>query len=345
MGSPKGISRQQGVALILVLLVVALMSLVATALMSRVGLDVRRVANQAEARQAQWYGLGGERLARGLIEASLRADDRIHLEQAWASPLLSYPIDGGFMQLAVEDLQSCFNLNALSATATPQGGETEAPARVLAQFESLVRAVDEEGLLHPRGLLEPLRDWLDADTLPTGLAGAEDLYYTRLDPPYLPANGPLGGVSEINLTSGVRDLYLQDDEESLEVLRRLQDFLCALPTEDWVLNLNTLGEDDLPLLMALFEGELEREQLEDWLAQRPPEGYREVDEFWSHIEADEALSERLDSTVKEQLAVTSGFFLARVQVSLYDAQRVVRAWLRVEDGQPRTWRRQYGVLD
>ena len=55
--------RQQGVALITVLLVVAIVTVVTAGIIARQQLSIRSSANQLTARQAWHYALGGEALA------------------------------------------------------------------------------------------------------------------------------------------------------------------------------------------------------------------------------------------------------------------------------------------
>ena len=54
----------RGMALMVVLLVVALISLIATHLGSLVQLNIRQAANREQYQQAYWFALGGEKLAR-----------------------------------------------------------------------------------------------------------------------------------------------------------------------------------------------------------------------------------------------------------------------------------------
>jgi len=335
--------RCRGVALILVLLVVALMTIVATQLGSLLQLNIQQASNREQYQQAYWYALGGERLARGLIEAALTADNRIHLGQAWASPLLSYPIDGGFMQLQIQDQRACFNINALSALNTAQDSSQDQNPRPLRQLAALLLALDLDPGLGSQ-LLEPLRDWLDSDSLPTGVNGGEDLFYTNQTPPYLPANGPLVDLSELAFIDGFRADGQRSDEESQQ-LQELRGALCALPSDTLELNLNTLTEEQAPLLGALFEGKVSNADAQQWIVDRPTEGFTDVDQFWAPLVADPQFAASIDATVKDQLNVSSDFFLARVEVNYYDANLVVYTRIKVRDGKPFVYQRHYGALN
>lgn len=107
--------RERGVALLTVLLVVALVTLMASSMLARQHLAARSLGNRLEARQAWQLALGGEALARALLHRDLRqgGGERDHPGEAWAQPRPAYPVDGAEIHLRIEDLAGRFNLNAL----------------------------------------------------------------------------------------------------------------------------------------------------------------------------------------------------------------------------------------
>ena len=112
--------QQQGVALIIVLLVVAIVSLLATEMGGRMQLQVKRASNIKENNQAYWYAMGAEQYARKSIKKLIDNDGEvIHLDQPWNQEFV-YPIDGGGIQAQLVDMQSCFNLNAVFEATPPQ---------------------------------------------------------------------------------------------------------------------------------------------------------------------------------------------------------------------------------
>jgi general secretion pathway protein K len=87
--------KQRGVALIIVLLIVAIVSVVATEMGSRLQLQVKRASNIKENNQAYWYAMGAEQYARKSINLLMKTDgDKIYLEQPWSQEFV-YPIEGG----------------------------------------------------------------------------------------------------------------------------------------------------------------------------------------------------------------------------------------------------------
>jgi len=164
---------REGMALLTVLLLVAVMSVVAVAILDDVRFSVRRATNVEMQSQAQWYAAGAETLARGQIKQLLAVGpSRTPLEPAWNGRIVNFPVDGGAITATVSDGQACFNLNSLvlgfgeDLVARPQGA---------AQFRALGRAV---GVADSRmqAITDALTDWLDADTIPLPL-GAEDGAY------------------------------------------------------------------------------------------------------------------------------------------------------------------------
>ena len=60
-------SRQRGIALISVLLVFALATVIASEIIARNALDIRKTANYLNSQQAYYYALSGEAYARQLL--------------------------------------------------------------------------------------------------------------------------------------------------------------------------------------------------------------------------------------------------------------------------------------
>lgn len=109
--------RQRGVALLMVLLVVALVSVMAVTLSGRLQTTVLRTANFQQAEQAYWYWLSAEEIVRELLQREVSENDGVVTQQQmWYQQSKSgsiYPVDGGAIKGEIQDLQSCFNLNSL----------------------------------------------------------------------------------------------------------------------------------------------------------------------------------------------------------------------------------------
>src|SRR5690606_12220223 len=187
-------SRQSGVALITVLLVVALVTVVCAALLTRQQLAIRSTGNQLLVRQAKYYAEGGEQLAKALLRRDLSEGPVDHPAEPWANPKLRFPLDeGGELRLRIEDLSGRFNLNSLVVNG--QAGE-----QALLRLRRLLARLQ----LSP-AYADRLRDWLDPDQDPNGMAGAEDDQYLLLKPPYRTGPGSIADVSELRLLLGMSE--------------------------------------------------------------------------------------------------------------------------------------------
>jgi len=312
---------REGMALLTVLLLVAVMSVVAVAVLDDVRFSVRRATNADTQTQAQWYASGAEALARRQIGRLLAAAPvRTPLEPAWNGRRLTFPIDGGAISAVLTDGQACFNLNSLV-----EGFGEDLLARPLgaAQFLALGRAVGAPES-RMRAVTDALTDWLDADSAPLPL-GAEDGTYAGLASPYRTGGVMLAEVSELRAIKGVdADLY-----------RRLRPFACALPTSRLSpLNVNTLTPDQAPLLAMLTDNALDVRAARRLIAERPAGGWPDVAAFW----AQPALAGlQIPEEVRDQPTVLTRYFNLRIDVDYAGGRAVRTALLHApQDGAVRT---------
>ncbi|MBC9250105.1 general secretion pathway protein GspK [Pseudomonas alcaligenes] len=304
-------SRQRGVALITVLLVVALVTVVCAGLILRQQLAIRSTGNQLAVRQAQYYAEGGERLAQALLRRDLQTGDVQvdHPAEAWAKPLLSFPLDeGGELHLRIEDLAGRFNLNSLAA-----GGE--AGELALLRFRRLLQQLQ----LNP-AYAERLPDWLDTDQEAAGSGGAEDDQYLLLKPPYRTGPGRIIEVSELRLLLGMSEADY----------RHLLPFVSALPVAV-ELNINTAS---LPVLACLGEG-IPTSTLKALIEGRGRTGYRDNSAFLQALTAYDVNP--------QGLTVGSRYFRATTEVTLGERRQVLVSYLqRGNDGRVRVTARDFG---
>lgn len=265
--------RSKGVALITVLLVVALVTIISTEMLTRLQLQVMRTANIKDSNQAYWYALGAEQYAKKSLNLLLKqSEDKIHLNQPWSQEFL-FPLDNGGIQAQLVDMQSCFNLNSVSAGS--QSDDSNAATRVSPQMEAFHRL-----LLLPEVLpdmdsytadtvRDSLADWLDEDDRLRSY-GAEDIDYESLPAPYLAANALMQNKSELRLVNGVNPAWFN----------QLMPLVCALPGDNRMqININTLTEELAPVLAAVTG--LDRDQARRLIASRPSDGYDDVQSFMS----------------------------------------------------------------
>ncbi|WP_420469563.1 type II secretion system minor pseudopilin GspK [Brevundimonas sp. FT23042] len=314
-------SGREGMALLTVLLLVAVMSAVAVALLDDVRFSVRRTTNVETGGQAQWLASGAELMARGRIGRLMQMDPvRTPLQPDWNGRRLDFPIEDGAISATVSDGQACFNLNSVvlgvgeDLVARPEGA---------AQFRALGRVVGVPDS-RMRAIADALTDWLDADNEALPL-GAEDGAYAGLSTPYRTAGVMMAEVSELRAVKGV----------DADAWRRLRPYICALPTSQMsALNVNTLTPEQAPLLTMLTLGQITPQQARAVIARRPRDGWANGEAFW----AQPALSNvSPDDETRAQAVVLTRFFRLRVDVDYGGAHAVRTALLEARpDGAVRT---------
>ncbi|MBA1276276.1 MULTISPECIES: type II secretion system minor pseudopilin GspK [Pseudomonadaceae] len=326
---------QRGVALITVLLVVAIVTVVCAGMIARQQLSIRGTANQAQARQAWHYGLGGEALAQSILRRDLRASSAgtgtgtgidngtengngtgqpsvDHLLEPWALPQPAYDLDEGQgqVQIRIEDLAGRFNLNSLVQ-------EQQHNAAALAQFRRLLLRLQ---ITEPYA--ERLLDWLDSDQQPSGELGAEDNAYLLLDPPYRTAGSRMEDLSELRLLLDMRD----------EDFQRLAPYVTALPA-DTPLNVNTASA----MVLSSLADSLSLSAAEALVQVRQAGGFRDVASFTAQPALGGVQLEGI------RLAVASQYFQATSEVRLADRRMALVSRLRREEnGDVRVLQRNLG---
>lgn len=299
--------RQRGVALITVLLVVAIVTVICAGLIARQQLSIRSSANHLHVRQALHYALGGETLAKAILQRDLRQGDPRqpvdHLGEPWAQPLVPFALDeGGELRVRILDPSGRFNLNSLVRQGQPN-------ELAVLRFRRLLLRL---GLDTPYA--ERLLDWLDRDSEPTGSLGAEDNQYLLAAPAYRTANREITDVSELRL-------LLEMDEADYQ---RLRPFVSALPS-DALLNVNTASA---LVLSSLADG-LSPDSAQALLAARGDQGYSTPAAF-----AAQPMLAGLGEQVAQGMAVGSQYFEVISEVSLGERRVVLRSLMqRSNDGQ------------
>lgn len=260
--------EREGMALLTVLLLVAVMAALSVVMLDDIRFSVRRATNASAMDQAQWYGLGAETLALKQIRRLVDQDPvRTPMQPEWNGRAFDFPVDeGGAIRLTVRDGQACFNLNSVVS------GQGEALARDddgVRQFLALSRALGVAEA-RARAMADSLVDWIDTNNRAEPL-GAEDGAYAGLSAPYRTGGTLLAEVSELRAVRGV----------SPEDYARLRPHLCALPVTGLTpVNVNTLTPDQAVLLVMMTDGRLAEPAARRLIAARPPGGWTDADAFW-----------------------------------------------------------------
>jgi len=281
---PSNSRRQQGVALISVLLVFAIVSVIAAEMINLHFLDIRKTSNVINSKQAYFHALAGEEFVRQVLyrdyQEKLRNQSDSYLDN-WQLLDGSFEIEEGEIIIQVEDLQGLFNVNNLLVEGRIQHQEAELFKQLLTELGISLDIASQ------------LQDWLDIDdgTLPSGAESADYLAQTA---PYLAANRPLADRSELRLLKNM-------DEESYLLLLPL---VTALP-EKTRFNLNTLNKTVLAALIP----HLSETQLKEFGKKQQSGGYTTVSEWLS-----QPVGQHLN-TLRSQLTVQSSYFQSQITVN------------------------------
>lgn len=140
-----GSSRQQGVAMLIALMVVALATTAAAWMATRQNLDVRRTQNIMLKDQAYIYVLAAEKWVMSMLNEDLRRNNAIDDwdETQMRARGLTVPIEDGQLTGYIRDLNRCFNLNNLVEWNTETNAWVQSEADV-AIFKRFVQFINEE---------------------------------------------------------------------------------------------------------------------------------------------------------------------------------------------------------
>ncbi|EXS70344.1 type II secretion system minor pseudopilin GspK [Sphingobium sp. Ant17] len=320
--------NERGAALLTVLLLVAVMSVVAATALERVALATRMTGNGGAIDQARAYADAGTAIARMRIGDLVAANPaKITLAGGWMGTPQSIPVPGGIATARVTDGGNCFNLNSVVT------GESEASLKVrpigVSQFQALLQALGVDAR-QAQGAAAALADWIDSDSVAQP-GGAEDETYAQAPRPYRAANRMMVDASELRAVNGITPA----------IYDLARPWVCALPVTDLSpININTLLPTQAPLFAMLLPGELSVAQARQLLAQRPPDGYGSVRQFW---QLPSLAGSPPGQEVGEQVKLTTGFFEVDVAVNVGGTQLVERALIDARENPATIVRRSWGA--
>ncbi|WP_299795575.1 type II secretion system minor pseudopilin GspK [uncultured Shewanella sp.] len=288
--------KQRGVALIVVLLIVAMVAIIATNINSRNQLSVRRTLNLTQYDQAYWYAISAEEITKKVLKQDLDdADGTVHLQQYWALADVVFPAEHGEIAGKISDMRSCFNLNALSIESKElENGQPKLPLPAV-QYKGLLVAVGMDEFSAER-LTHTLKDYIDEDSTASPF-GAEDADYESRNVPYRAANTLMSHRSELRAVMG----YTQD------IYMKLLPYICVIPGDDrQLLNVNTLKVEQAALMAGMFDNKISVGEAESIINQRPGDGFEKIEEFWENSSLASLQSE---ADLKTTFVVDSNYFL------------------------------------
>lgn len=296
--------KQQGVALITVLSVLAVIATLSTATLLWQQTGLQRTEHLLHSSRALDYVDAMAVWAETILLRDQRTSETDTLHESWALQLPPLTLDQGIIGGHLEDMQGRFNLNNLIMNGKFQPLEAARLERLLVAAE--VDAGDAQQITHA------LRDWLDADQEETLPGGAEDYYYLALMPARRAADQPLLSATELLLLRGMTP----------EIWQKIAPYVTALPGYQPV-NVNTAPR----VVLQSLSDDMTEMLVEDILDRRLTDPFVTVEAFLDFRKNQYLPDERLPELKKASLSVASQFFLLHGSAQI--AEQVIQALLLI----------------
>ncbi len=276
----------------MVLFVATLVTILASGMISRQSLFIKKAANTLMQSQGYEYALSAEQYAREILFADWEEDKKEgvyadDLKENWTYAV-SLPVDSAVIEAQLDDLQSKLNINSL---VNSNGSKNQV---AIDRFNNLFIVLG-----YPELKVEKLIDWIDANNEIDGADGAEEGEYLIKEKPYRTSNQPFHSVSELMLVDGVTE----------EIYQKLLPHVTALPVGVNGINVNTCTPEiirSLPKEKTLSEAEGA-----SIISHRDNEPFKDINEF-------KALPEYAGLNLEGPLSINTEFFQVSSKITLGD---------------------------
>lgn len=252
--------RRKGVALILALLFVVLLSVIVVEFLYESEVEASFAENQGgeleaylAAKSAVANGIA--LLAGDLLDSQMNGepeyDSEMDLSQ-WAMGQPFEPLNEGFMRTTLSDEYGKINLNALLEPS--QGGEPQEREELVTAVREFFAMRDSGEGASPEAIVDALLDWLDYnDNDDERSEGAESDYYMGLENPYTCKNGPMDSIEELLLVKGITSKVYFGDPEKEQL--PLSEYFTVQGDWQGRVNVNTAREEVLAAMIAGSTGQ------------------------------------------------------------------------------------------
>ena len=320
--------RQQGVAMLTALLIVAIAVVVVSSIFVQQRYSIRLSHNLQDMEQAYQYAAAAEKMAAVWLEEDVKqAKDGKYdaLQDNWAAEIPPFEIDDdngqviGEVQVVLEDLQAYFNVNNVYDVKNQK-----VRTSMLKVFQQVLTAAN----LSPNQFSNAIVDWIDPNNeLVNGDSAESDFYLTQAKP-YKASNALILDTKELFL---IKLDDATDNERKKELLAGLMPLITALPTPT-ALNINTASEK---VLTAVGLTEMQAQSIVQERKNAPFKTMAELDR----------VSVKPSNELKVLLGVNSNYFRLSGQVRLGKSRLFLNSVLfRSADGKVRVIMRQFNQV-
>lgn len=251
------LQKQNGMALLLVLTVIALLTSLLSEFAFSTLVDLRLTETFRDRTGAYYLARGGVEAGRIMLREDRNNYD--HPQELWGQGVQNYPVGEGTVSIEIEDLSGRFNLNSI---ADNRGN----PLPGYHRFVALCQEVLGLSVAEADALAVSLRDWQNADPQ---FVSVDDSYYQQQQPPYARKAGALDAVAELNLIRGF-------DAETVD---QLSPYLRVFGPE--LLNINTAAAELLYAWQSSAAAGnvqliLDRENIQDIVENRAQQPFEKI---------------------------------------------------------------------
>lgn len=236
--------NNRGVALILVLMVMAIIVVVALDFNSDMRADFTAAANMRDGTTLRYVAKSGFNCALAVLVEDAEENEYDTLQEDWANIALMSSeasnlegLEDVRLKVSISDSSGKIQINSL---VDKNNTVVTIQKDLLQRFLSLPEFdLDAEVVA---AMVDSIKDWIDKDDEPTGLEGAEDSYYQSQEPPYRCNNGPVQTIASLRKVRGFKDIEQKTFDKIVKHLT---------PYGKGAININTA---DRLILEALAEG-------------------------------------------------------------------------------------------
>lgn len=191
----KRFKDESGLALIITLLVVVLLTALILEFDLSARTDLLAAANFRDGTKAFYLAQSGIAAAKAVLRDDFQhSNDYDAFNELWATPFPPYPVGDGTVTVSIQDEGGKLNPNDMV-------NQNDQPAtKKVLQLKQLFELLN----LDPN-LVDGIVDWIDQNSDPFSTYGAEEDYYSRLKQPYHCKNGKLSVLSELHMIRGITD--------------------------------------------------------------------------------------------------------------------------------------------
>lgn len=247
------VKEERGIALLICLLVMVIMTVVVLELSYEVQVDAALASNSFLALEAEYAARSGVSFCLAMlredaeIDLALPPESRTDdLTEQWVAGFEPQQVARATVAARISDEDGKFNINRVVNTKKP----TEADPRSVGQLQHLFAELDIMGDVDPVELTNLVCDWVDPDSV-TRHGGAEKDYYEQLPIPYVCKNSWLDSIEQLALVKGFTpEMILGRRMMSVdEIIPGLAEFLTICGGGEARINVNTAPE---PVIRAVF---------------------------------------------------------------------------------------------